>query len=73
MSLTPKPAQLVVHGPKATSSATPHNFDETSPGVCRCHLIRAHRIHDPARVAEHRAAIQAQQDEHLRRVGERED
>jgi hypothetical protein len=75
MSLTPRAVQLVQNGPKATREASPHGFDEdpSSPGVCRCHLIEAHRIHDPARVAEHKAAIQAQQDEHLRRLGERED
>ncbi|BAL85489.1 hypothetical protein AMIS_2690 [Actinoplanes missouriensis 431] len=71
--MTPKPTQLVLRGPKRTSEAVPHDFDEDSPGVCRCRLIRAHRLHDASRVAEHRAAVQAQHDEHLRRLGERED
>jgi hypothetical protein len=63
-------------GRKATATAKPHPFapDVDTPGTCsRCRLIRANAAHDRQAVAELQAAEHQAQDEHRRRLGERED
>lgn len=49
-----------------------HTFDEDpdAPGTCRCHLIQANAVHDPARVAAAEAELADAQTEMRRRLGE---
>lgn len=55
----------------------PHNFDpdgpETWPGqppLCRCGVVKANAIHDPAKVAAFERELHEGQAEERRRLGE---
>ena len=67
--------RLVMIGPTATKRAVPHRYkaDPNVPGTCLCHLIKNHRLHDPAAVAAAEAGQRAVLAEEHRRLGERED
>ncbi|MBG0560703.1 hypothetical protein [Actinoplanes aureus] len=75
MTATSARRLVVEHGPRTTERAKPHEYDADpdSPGTCRCRLIKAHRLHDPAAVAEADAVAREGQEEQLRRLGERQD
>jgi len=66
------PPRRVVNGPSATRQARPHGYegDPDVPGTCRCHLVKAHRLHDPDVVAAFEADQGAIAAEERRRFGE---
>ena len=59
----------------ALGARRPHRYnpDRNTPGTCRCRLIKANFVHDEKAIAALAEEVHAQQSEHLRRLGERED
>ncbi|WP_433793958.1 hypothetical protein [Actinoplanes sp. CA-252034] len=73
MTATASRIPRVEIGPRSTRSATAHAYaaNPAVPGTCaRCHLIKGHRLHNPAEVAKADEALSTAAAEERRRLGE---